>query len=217
MQIKQHLGKLTLTGPLAAKIASQQANGIHLLAVELAHVLALESLPNVHKDPFDRLLVAQANSEGAVLLTRIRSLQSIPCKSCGSRCTVWLVEILLPTRHPGLRTSIAPRRYPHQPAAASASPAATSRRRSASTTACGAPPRTSGPPASTGRCTATALVLRAAGRADRADTQVVVALDHCLLWGRRDGRICCSARRRGHGLRREQIARYASRTPTAPA
>jgi PIN domain nuclease of toxin-antitoxin system len=35
----------------------------------LDHVLAVEGLPTPHKDPFDRLLVAQANVEGAVLLS----------------------------------------------------------------------------------------------------------------------------------------------------
>lgn len=35
----------------------------------LAHVLALENLPAYHKDPFDRLLVAQATVEEAVLVS----------------------------------------------------------------------------------------------------------------------------------------------------
>ena len=33
------------------------------------HVLALEGLPKIHKDPFDRILVAQAIAEGITLLT----------------------------------------------------------------------------------------------------------------------------------------------------
>ena len=33
-------------------------------------MLALDSLPTPHKDPFDRLLITQANNEGAVLLSR---------------------------------------------------------------------------------------------------------------------------------------------------
>lgn len=39
------------------------------LAIEAAHVLAVARLPPLHRDPFDRLLVAQAESEGATLLT----------------------------------------------------------------------------------------------------------------------------------------------------
>lgn len=69
MQIKLQLGKLTLNLPLADIVTSQQTNGIDVLPVNLSHVLALQSLPTPHKDPFDRLLVAQANVESAVLLS----------------------------------------------------------------------------------------------------------------------------------------------------
>ena len=69
MAIKAQLGKLTLRLPLADIVAHQQANGLHVLDVTVVHVLALESLPSVHKDPFDRLLAAQANAEDAELVT----------------------------------------------------------------------------------------------------------------------------------------------------
>lgn len=39
------------------------------LAVTSQHAMATEHLPPIHKDPFDRLLVAQAETEGALLLT----------------------------------------------------------------------------------------------------------------------------------------------------
>jgi PIN domain nuclease of toxin-antitoxin system len=67
--IKMQLGKLTLSGPLVPTLIQQQANGIQILPVTLDHVLALQNLPPRHKDPFDRLLIAQANIEGAVLLS----------------------------------------------------------------------------------------------------------------------------------------------------
>lgn len=69
MLIKFQLGKLTLRMPLQTILAQQQTNGIQILPMTLDHVLAVESLPAAHKDPFDRLLVAQANVEGAVLVT----------------------------------------------------------------------------------------------------------------------------------------------------
>jgi PIN domain nuclease of toxin-antitoxin system len=70
MQIKLQLGKLQLSTPLAKVIESQQQiNGLQVLPITLAHVLALEQLPLHHKDPFDRLLIAQANVEGAVLIS----------------------------------------------------------------------------------------------------------------------------------------------------
>jgi PIN domain nuclease of toxin-antitoxin system len=69
MLIKFQLGKLTLRAALAGIVAQQRANGIQILPVTLDHVLAVERLPTAHKDPFDRLLAAQANVEGAVLLS----------------------------------------------------------------------------------------------------------------------------------------------------
>lgn len=44
-------------------------NGYNELPILSDHVVALESLPQIHKDPFDRLLVAQATVEGITLLT----------------------------------------------------------------------------------------------------------------------------------------------------
>ena len=44
-------------------------NGYTELVVKSFHCIALEQLPAIHKDPFDRMLVAQAVSEGMLLLT----------------------------------------------------------------------------------------------------------------------------------------------------
>ncbi len=61
MQIKIQLNKLTLNLPLSEVIDhQQQVNGLQILPIELAHIFALEQLPNPHRDPFDRLLIAQA-------------------------------------------------------------------------------------------------------------------------------------------------------------
>ena len=70
MQIKLQLDKLRLRLSLAEVIADQQqTNNIQVLPVALAHVLALQGLPAHHKDPFDRLLIAQANTEEAILVS----------------------------------------------------------------------------------------------------------------------------------------------------
>jgi PIN domain nuclease of toxin-antitoxin system len=69
MAIKSDLGKLTLRLPLDQLVAEQVRHGIAILPVDLGHVLAVEGMPAVHRDPFDRLLIAQAKSEGAVLVT----------------------------------------------------------------------------------------------------------------------------------------------------
>lgn len=42
---------------------------LDILAVEIAHVLALATLPALHRDPFDRLLLSQARAENLVLIT----------------------------------------------------------------------------------------------------------------------------------------------------
>jgi len=81
MQIKQQLRKLTLGMPLKDLLARQQAvNRIQVLPIELSHVLAMDALPLHHRDPFDRLLIAQAIVEGATLVTAdpIVALYSVP-------------------------------------------------------------------------------------------------------------------------------------------
>ncbi len=44
-------------------------NGYHELAMLSAHAVAIDALPAIHTDPFDRLLIAQATVEGITLLT----------------------------------------------------------------------------------------------------------------------------------------------------
>ena len=70
MEIKLQLGKLQLSQPLSDLVATQQqTNGIKVLPIALTHVLHLQRLPAHHKDPFDRLLIAQANVEDAFLVS----------------------------------------------------------------------------------------------------------------------------------------------------
>ena len=70
--IKVALGKLPL---LPQRFADQlRQAGIEPLPVTWAHGLALHNLPALHKDPFDRLLVAQAMSEPMHLLTHDAAL-----------------------------------------------------------------------------------------------------------------------------------------------
>ncbi len=81
MQIKSQLGKLKLSLPLAEVVETQrQTNNVKVMSVTLAHVLALENLPTPHKDPFDRLLIAQANVEGAVLVSDDPIFEEYPVK-----------------------------------------------------------------------------------------------------------------------------------------
>ncbi len=70
IQIKAQLGKLTLSQPLSTILQQEQAaNGFRLLPVTIDHVYALDRFPLHHRDPFDRLLVAQADHEDLTLVT----------------------------------------------------------------------------------------------------------------------------------------------------
>jgi PIN domain nuclease of toxin-antitoxin system len=71
LQIKWQAGKLQLNRPLPDIVRDQLAtNRVQLLSLTPEHVYALGQLPPVHKDPFDRILAAQAIIEGIPLLTR---------------------------------------------------------------------------------------------------------------------------------------------------
>ena len=79
MQIKAQLGKLTLPKPLHVILQEEQAtNGFRLLPVTIEHVYALGSFPLHHRDPFDRLLIAQAHQEGLTLVTHDPKLSPYP-------------------------------------------------------------------------------------------------------------------------------------------
>lgn len=67
--IKHQIGKLRLPSTMSMLLAQQQANGISILPVSLRHVLAVEHLPLHHKDPFDRILIAQSLTQGYPLLS----------------------------------------------------------------------------------------------------------------------------------------------------
>lgn len=70
MQLKIQLGKLKLSLPLKELVKNQQeTNDLMVSPITLTHVLALEALPSHHKDPFDRLLIAQGIAEGFTIVT----------------------------------------------------------------------------------------------------------------------------------------------------
>lgn len=68
--IKIKTGKLNTIGSSVAYIRDEMnAYGIELLPIRYEHILALESLPHHHGDPFDRLLIAQSLTESLPILT----------------------------------------------------------------------------------------------------------------------------------------------------
>lgn len=79
MQIKTQLGKLQLPLPLPEMIQNQiTKNNVELLPIELSHIFNLTNLPPYHKDPFDRLLIAQAMTENAILLSNDANIEKYP-------------------------------------------------------------------------------------------------------------------------------------------
>ena len=68
--LKAKAGKLHVEGSVAKVLEEQMRQArISPLAIQPAHVLRVAALPPIHKDPFDRLLVAQAQAENLALVS----------------------------------------------------------------------------------------------------------------------------------------------------
>jgi len=80
--IKYQLGKLPLPEPPERYVPARLlAIGAQALAVEHPHALAVATLPALHRDPFDRLLVAQATLLDLTLITADPTVAQYPVKS----------------------------------------------------------------------------------------------------------------------------------------
>jgi PIN domain nuclease of toxin-antitoxin system len=81
MAIKVSLGKLQLSGSFDALIPRQiKINGFSVLDIHIEHVSAVVELPFHHKDPFDRLLIAQSLSEGFPIVSSDGAFDSYSVK-----------------------------------------------------------------------------------------------------------------------------------------
>jgi PIN domain nuclease of toxin-antitoxin system len=79
MQIKFQLGKLTLRLPLPELLEEQKRmSKIQILPIELQHIWALAGLPNHHRDPFDRLLLAQSIAEELTIVSNDENFDAYP-------------------------------------------------------------------------------------------------------------------------------------------
>ena len=67
--IKISLGKLTFDGGVENFLAKITENGFELLPVKEEYIKQVEILPLLHRDPFDRMLIASAVSEGMRFIT----------------------------------------------------------------------------------------------------------------------------------------------------
>ena len=66
--IKQRQGKLAIDVPFD-ELLERGLSSVEVLDIRLPHVLRTNELPMLHRDPFDRMLIAQALVEGLTLLT----------------------------------------------------------------------------------------------------------------------------------------------------
>lgn len=76
--IKRALGRDDLTVDARLLRRGLLDNGYNELTIASEHVVAIEGLPVIHKDPFDRMLVAQATVEGMTFLTADPILAQYP-------------------------------------------------------------------------------------------------------------------------------------------
>jgi PIN domain nuclease of toxin-antitoxin system len=82
MAMKSGAGKLEFHGTVRSRVEAQsEQNSLRLLAVEPVHVWALDDLPGVRGDPFDRMLAAQAAYEGMVLVTRDQRIRELKVRT----------------------------------------------------------------------------------------------------------------------------------------
>jgi PIN domain nuclease of toxin-antitoxin system len=74
--IKLSIGKLRLTFPFDELPNKLAEASVSVVDIKFDHLRIVSSLPLVHRDPFDRLMVAQALSENLILLTKDELLKS---------------------------------------------------------------------------------------------------------------------------------------------
>ncbi|HEY4055334.1 MAG TPA: type II toxin-antitoxin system VapC family toxin [Kofleriaceae bacterium] len=80
MAIKANLGKLRMPVTLPRLVITAVSRGVRLLDVRVAHAYIQETLPLHHRDPFDRMLIAQAAHEGLSIVSADETFDSYKVK-----------------------------------------------------------------------------------------------------------------------------------------
>lgn len=79
LQIKASLGKFEFTKPVCDIVQQEVDTGtVVLLPISIEHIDVLSRLPHLHRDPFDRLLIAQAIHENLTLIKSDKHLTMYP-------------------------------------------------------------------------------------------------------------------------------------------
>jgi PIN domain nuclease of toxin-antitoxin system len=74
---------LAISDPVMWRSRAIDALGGSVLSIRAAHISALSALPDLHRDPFDRILIAQAAAEGFTLVTSDEQIRRYAVK------TIW--------------------------------------------------------------------------------------------------------------------------------
>ena len=69
LAIKIGIGKLNFAGRVAGFLRLAETSDINIIPIKSDHLTVLENLPLIHRDPFDRLLIATALAENMTLVT----------------------------------------------------------------------------------------------------------------------------------------------------
>ena len=81
---KSRIGRLTLPQPVDGFIAQHlEENAFQPLSITMRHAFELEALPGLHRDPFDRMLIAQSIAEEMPLVTGDQAIRAYPVS------TIW--------------------------------------------------------------------------------------------------------------------------------
>ena len=79
--IKTSLGKLDIDGSIADVIDKALSKGFKILPIEREHLITLSTLELIHRDPFDRIIIAQAIAENMPLVSSDSIFQQYPVNS----------------------------------------------------------------------------------------------------------------------------------------
>ena len=79
--IKQSLGKLKITNSIQDITDKCAEADILILPLEPKHLDYIKELPDIHRDPFDRLIISQAVTEGMTLITKDNTIPQYDVKT----------------------------------------------------------------------------------------------------------------------------------------
>ncbi len=76
--IKQSIGKLSLSMTIPEIQSECYSRSIEIVPIKPAEIEKIKTLPKIHNDPFDRLIIAQANAMDATIVTRDSKIPEYP-------------------------------------------------------------------------------------------------------------------------------------------